>query len=400
MSLPSVEQARRRMLAAVEPRQAECVALDDALGRVVREDVRAERNQPPFPASAMDGWAVRRADASAEEVSLEIVGGSAAGHGWDGTLVAGQAVRISTGAPVPNGADCVVVQEEARRDAGQVRVGPLNGSNFIRPRGADFAQGDVLLRAGARLDPSRIALLAAAGRASVMVGRRPRLAVVPSGDEVVAPGAAAGPWQIYDSAGFGLAAWGRARGAEVARLDAMSDDPASVTQALANLDCEVIVTIGGASVGDHDVVKPALAALGLDLIVDGIAVRPGKPSWFGTLPDGRLVLGLPGNPVSAMVCAELFLGPLIDALQGAPWAPRFHAARLSAPLAANGPREHYLRCTVSLADGVLSVAPASNQDSSLITVLAAAGGLIRRLPKAAAAAEGDLVETLLLDRHI
>ena len=397
MSLPSVEEARARMLARVGTLGVERVALIDAHGRVLREDIRAPRDQPPFAASAMDGWAVRKADLPGD---LAIVGESAAGHGWSGTLTRGQAVRIATGAAVPEGADWVVIQEEAVRDGARVRVGMPGDSGFVRPRGADFARGDLLLGAGLRLDPWRMALAASAGCASVAVSKRARVAVVATGDELAAAGSQPGAWQIHDSAGPGLAAWFAARGCAVTVIDALPDDRAVVSAALARVDCDLLVTIGGASVGDHDVVKPALRDLGLEMIVEGVSVRPGKPTWFGRLGEGTRVLGLPGNPVSAMVCAELFAAPILAAMAGAAFTAPMRRARLAAALPANGPREHYMRATLSYdAHGGLLAEAASDQDSSLVSVLADAGGLIRRLPLAPAADAGGTVDILMLDRE-
>lgn len=386
------------MLANVAALPAETVAGDEAIGRVLRETVRATRDQPPFAASAMDGWAVRAADIGTFADGLRIVGESAAGRGWEGQLAAGEAVRIATGAPLPGGADTVVMQEEAVRNGDRVRIGsPQPPARFVRPRGADFGAGDTLLTAGLRLDPSRIALAAAAGRSALQAGVRPRVVVVPTGDEVARPGTTPGPWQIFDSAGAGLAAWFAGRGCDVRRMASLPDDLSAVTETLRDVPCDLLVTIGGASVGDHDVVKPALAALGIAMIVDGVGVRPGKPTWFGVLPDGRKVLGLPGNPVSAMVCAELFAAGLVAAMQGAAADLPMRRARLASPLPENGPREHFARARLRRNDdGVLLAEAASDQDSSLVSVLAAADGLIRRLPHAAPAAAGDRVDLLML----
>ncbi len=397
--LPSVETARALMLDRVVALPAETVACDAALGRTLLEAIFATRDQPPFAASAMDGWAVRSDDLGDLPATLAIVGESAAGHGWTGTLEPGQAVRISTGAPVPDGADRVVMQEAVTRIGERVTIASPGANRFVRPRAADFSAGDQLLAPSVRLDPWRIALAAAAGRSTLVVGARPRVTIVPTGDELAAPGAEPGPWQIHDAAGAALAAWFAARGCVVDRLGALPDDLPAVTRALDKVDCDLLVTIGGASVGDHDVIKPALAALGLKLVVDGVAVRPGKPTWFGVLPNGRRVLGLPGNPVSAMVCAELFGGPVVAGLEGATIRENRMHARLGAPLAANGPREHYVRARIERdPERGFVAAAAGDQDSSLLSVLAGAGGLIRRLPNAPAADAGEVVDILLLDR--
>ena len=396
MSLPSVDEARARMIARVAMLGAEGVALPDATGRILREEVRASRDQPPFDASSMDGWAVRKADLPD---MLKIVGESAAGHGWSKTLGRGKAVRISTGAAIPDGADWVVIQEEVKREGNIVHGGPPGATGFIRPRGADFASGDVLLSVGTRLDPWRITLAASAGYAAVEVGVRPRVAIVATGDELAPAGAAPSEWQIHDSVGPGLAAWFLTRGCAVTLLETLPDDRAAVSAALRPVDCDLLITIGGASVGDHDVVKPALRDLGLEMVVEGVAVRPGKPTWFGILSDGRRVLGLPGNPVSAMVCAILFAAPIIAALEGASPTDVRRRARLATSLPANGPREHYMRATLRHdAHGGLFAEAAADQDSSLVSVLATAHALIRRLANAPAAAAGEKVEIVAIDR--
>lgn len=389
----SVEDARARMLTRAVALPSETVPLAQADGRVLAESVAAIRDQPPFDASAMDGWAVRRADVG-EATTLRIVGESAAGRGHEPTLQPGEAVRIFTGAPLPAGADLVVIQEEATREGDVVRLGPVAGGSHIRPRGGDFKAGAVLLEAGVRLDPWRLSLAAAAGRARLAVARRPRVAVLATGEELAAPGEDAGPFQIYESGSVGLLAMLARWGAAPTRLAPTGDDAAAIADVVRDVEADVIVTVGGASVGDYDLVKPALATLGLALDVETINVRPGKPTWFGRLGDGRLVLGLPGNPASAFVCAELFLRPLVLALQGAAAPHRMATARLAAPLPANGPREHWMRARLG-PDGVI---PFPDQDSSLVTVFAAADCLLRRLPGAEAAAPGDEVDVLRLER--
>lgn len=391
-----VEDARARILGAAVAMPAETVALTPAIGRVLREPVVAIRNQPPFDASAMDGWAVRHADGAAPR---RIVGESAAGHGYEPTLGPGETVRIFTGAPVPAGADAVIIQEQASRDGDVLSVdaAPGAGAN-IRRAGGDFAAGAVLLDAGLRLDPWRVSLAAAAGRPDLVVARRPRVAILSTGEEIVAPGSTPGPWQIFNSGGPALAALVAAWGAEITPLPPVGDSEEAIAQAVADAACDLIVTIGGASVGDHDLVKPALARLGLQLHVESLKMRPGKPMWFGVLRDGRRVLGLPGNPASAMVCAELFLRPLLAAMLGAETTLPIVTARLAEDLPANGPREHWMRARLAVVDGVLRATPLRDQDSSLVTIFAAADALLRRPIEAAAAKAGDLVEVLPLDR--
>lgn len=399
MKLLSVEDARGRMLASATPLPAEPVGIAEAAWRVLAEPVIAARDQPPFDASAMDGWAVRRADALDQAASLRIVGESAAGRAHEATLQSGCAVRIFTGASVPEGADLVVIQEVAERDGDEVRVGPLqDAKSNIRPRGGDFRAGDRLLDAGRRLDPWALSLAAASGLGELPVHRRPRVAILATGEELARPGDPAGPWQIYESCSFAVAAQAAQAGAEARRLNAAGDDEAAIRAAVQAEPCDLLVVIGGASVGDYDLVKPALGALGLELQVASINVRPGRPTWFGRLGDGRLALGLPGNPASAMACAELFLKPLILALQGAEPGPQFATARLAAPMAAEGPREHYQRCRLAWTADGLEAQALSDQDSSLMTVFAAADGLMRREANAPAAAAGDPVEVLILSR--
>lgn len=390
-----VEDARVRMLALAVPMPAEAVALDAALGRVLAEPIIAVRDQPPFPASAMDGWAVRSSDTGPRRA----VGESAAGHAFDGTVGEGEAVRIFTGAPVPPGADAIAIQENATREGDLVTLtAPVEAGVFVRPAGGDFRTGDRLLPAGVRLDPWRLALVAAAGKASVLCAARPRVAILSTGDEIVLPGAAPGPYQIFNSGGPALAAMVRRWGGEPVILNPAVDRAEVIAKAVADQACDVVVTVGGASVGDHDLVKPALSGLGLALVFETLKMRPGKPTWFGTLGDGRRVLGLPGNPASAMACAELFLRPLLAAMQGGDPTVRLTPARLAQPLAANGPREHWMRARLDNDGGLLRATPLQDQDSSLTTVFAEADVLLRRLPDAPAAAEGEAVELLVLDR--
>jgi molybdopterin molybdotransferase len=398
VKLLAVEEARSRMLAAATPLPTEAVPLAQAVGRVLAADVAASRDQPPFPASAMDGWAIRAADGAG---SRRIVGESAAGHGYGRPLGPGEAVRIFTGAAVPLGADKIVIQEDARREGDRVVFDRLDGDDFIRRRAIDFAAGARLLGAGAILDPWRLTLAASAGLPAVTVAARPKLALLSTGEEVVPPGETPGPFQIFNSGTTALGSLASGWGAAVSPLGIAGDDDDTIAGVVADAGGDLVVTLGGASVGDHDRVKPALARLGLRLAVESVALRPGKPTWFGTLEDGRLVLGLPGNPASAMVCAELFLRPLLRALQGAATEARLVRARLAAPLPANGPREHWMRARLG-EDGAAgrTVTAMPDQDSSLIAVFAEADALLRRPVGAPAAAAGEIVEALPLDRLV
>jgi molybdopterin molybdotransferase len=389
-----VEEARARILAGIGAPGVEDVALEAAIGRVLAEPVLAVRDQPPFDASAMDGWAV-----AGDGEAFDIVGESAAGHGYGQPLAPSQAVRIFTGAPVPADATRIVIQEVAERDGERLKTPPADHRpRHIRPAGGDFHAGDALLRPGVRLDPWRLSLAAAAGRARLSLAARPQVVLLSTGEEIIPAGATPTPDQIFDSGGPTLEALINGWGGQVRRLTSVGDDADAIAGALGAAGGELIVTLGGASVGDHDLVKPALARLGLELSVETIRVRPGKPTWFGRLADGRRVLGLPGNPASAMVCAELFLRPLLNALQGAEPGPRLIQARLATPLGPNDAREHWARAHSEIRDGALFVTPMDNQDSSLVTVFAEANALLRRPIDAPAAEAGALVDILPLDR--
>jgi molybdopterin molybdotransferase len=395
----TVDEARARIIAGASVLGVERVPLAQTDGRVLAERIAATRDQPPFDASAMDGWAVRRADAADAEAVLAIVGESAAGHAYARPLGPGEAVRIFTGAPIPGGADCVCIQEEAAREGDRVRLGPLTGKSNIRPAGGDFRAGDVLLEAGARLDPWRVSLAAAAGAPNLLVARRPRVVILSTGDEIVSPGATPGPFQIFNSGGAGLSALVRRWGGEVIQVAGAGDTIEALEAAVRGCGGDLVVTVGGASVGDHDLVKPALERLGLELSVLTVKVRPGKPTWSGRLGDGRRVLGLPGNPASAFVCAELFLRPLLAALQGADADLPLSGSRLAEGLGPTGPREHWMRgCLEPGPEGEVAVRAFSDQESSLVSVFARADVLIRREADAPAAPVGAVVQVLKLER--
>lgn len=395
MKLMAVDDARAAMLAEIAPMGTEQVPLAQAIGRVLAEPVDALRDQPPFANSAMDGWAVRAVDTPG---ALTIIGESAAGHGFEGVLAAGQAVRIFTGAALPAGADAVVIQEDAAREGDQVTVPAAPVGDNIRQAGRDFKAGQTLLTPGVRIDPWRLSLCASAGRAQVSVHRRPRVAILSTGEEIVEAPAVPGPFQIYDSGSPALQAMVEAWGGEVTRLTGVRDRLEDVIAALKGADADLIVTVGGASVGDHDLVRTAANALGLSLRVESVAVRPGKPTFFGVLEDGRRMLGLPGNPASAFVCAELFLRPILEGYAGRDRTFPLRRFRLAQALPANGPREHWMRGRVDFSSDAPVAHIYGDQDSSLVTVFEAANVLVRRAPKAAALEPGDLVETLSLDR--
>jgi molybdopterin molybdotransferase len=386
------------MLALVRPRDAELVPLQAALGRVLADAVVAVRDQPPFNVSAMDGYAIRSNDAPG---SLKLCGESAAGHGFEGHVETGMAVRISTGAAMPDGADTVVIQEDVRRDGETVTVPAAEAGRNVRPRGGDFAAGAVLLPKGRKLDGVALSLVAASGAGQARVMRQPRVAILSSGDELAAPGSEPGPYQIFDSATFGIAGLVQAWGGIPNRLAVEKDNVQAIARAAERglKDSDLLVVIGGASVGDHDHARAALLKLGLVFAVDKIAVRPGKPTWFGGKGQG-LVLGLPGNPASALACAKLFLHPLIEAMLGCdPYAcVAMRRARLVQALPANGPREHYLRAHLDVdGDGQQTVRAFEDQDSSLISVFTAANALIRLVADAPATPAGAMVDVLPLE---
>jgi molybdopterin molybdotransferase len=400
MALLPVDEALRRILDGVAPLGSESVDLIGAADRVLAEDVMATLTQPPFDASAMDGYAARAADVANVPAALTVIGESNAGGPFGREVGPGEAVRIFTGAAVPTGADCVVIQEDTERsgEALSVREAASPGAN-IRRKGGDFRQGHTLLRAGRLLDASAITLAAAAGHASLQVRRAPRIAILATGDELVEPGTKPGPGQIVASNSYGLAALVKRFGGD-ARLLGIAGDTLDDLQAKLSLaaDADVLVTIGGASVGDRDLVKPALEARGMALDFWKVAVRPGKPMLFGRL-EAQRVLGLPGNPLSCLIAARLFLVPLIFRLLGRTDAPlRELSAVLAHPLEANGARQHYMRATLSPgAAGLPPVTALTTQDSAHMSTLAAADALIVRPPNAPAAPAGEAVRVLPLD---
>ena len=393
----SVDEAIAAVTAAAPEVRTEIVSLAAATGRVLAEGVSATRDQPPFAASAMDGYAVAEREAG----SLRIIGESIAGRGFHGSVGAGEAVRIFTGAPVPHGASAVIMQEKVARDGDLVTLSPealASTRTFVRPAGIDFRAGDVLLEVGDRLDAWRLSLAAAAGRDTMNVAARPRIAILTNGDELVEAGVAPRPDQIFESASFAVADLAESWGGEVRRLPRAADSADAILASLEGVDADLIVTIGGASVGDHDLIKPALAQLGLVIDFASVNVRPGRPAWFGQLADGRHVLGLPGNPASAMVCAELFLKALIVTALGGRTPPPVRAV-LTTDTPGDGPREAYLRAHLTIGDdGVARITAFSEQDSSLVTVFASANALVRVPAGAVTLRAGDTVEVRPLAR--
>ncbi len=344
----------------------------------------------------MDGYAVRAADVATVPATLELIGEAAAGARFKGKLGPGQAVRIFTGAPVPHGADTIAIQENAEERDGQVVVKEAAPGRHIRPRGQDFAEGQILIERGTMLGPRGLMLAASANHAELPVRRKPTVAILATGDEVVPPGSELGPDQIVSSVGYGVAALVAAQGGEAVNLGIARDDPESIaTLARTGGGADILVTIGGASVGERDLVANALRAEGLELDFAKVAMRPGKPVLYGRLGSQRL-LGLPGNPISALICAQVFLVPMLRAMLGrAEETQPLAEAALSEPLGANGPRAHYIRALSEWReDGTRLVRPLASQDSSLVTAFARADCLILRMPHAPALQAGALVKIL------
>ncbi len=405
MALMSVADALVRVLDGVEPLPAEPAPLTDAAGRVLAADVAALRTQPPADLSAMDGYAARAADVAQVPVTLKVIGEVAAGHPFAATIGPGQAARIFTGGVVPPGADTIVIQENTKQDGDRVTVTTSSAKGrHIRRAGLDFTKGQVLLTRGQRLSDRDLMLAAAMNHPAVPVHRRPKVAVLGTGDELKAPGSTPGPGEIIYSNGFALMALARAEGAEVIDLGVVPDridaTVAAVRRAKAG-GADILMTTGGASVGDYDLVQQGLAAEGLKLSFWRVALRPGRPMMHGHL-GAMHVLGLPGNPVSAYVCAVLFLVPLIRRLAGDAGAePTTESAVLGRDLPENDERADYLRASLTPgADGNLVATPFPPQDSSMMALLAKADALVIREPFAHAAKAGERCTILRLKRPL
>jgi molybdopterin molybdotransferase len=395
----SVEQALAAILANTAPLDVEDVPLAQAFGRTLARDLQAKRTQPPKALSAMDGYALRAAEAGQ---TLRVIGESSAGHGFDGACGPGEAVRIFTGAPIPEGADTVLIQEDARRDGDLVTAtAPVKPGQNVRAQGIDFREGEAILKAGRVLTPADVAFAASADHALLPVARRPRVAVLATGDELVAPGAQRGPDQIVASNSYAVLGLIAASGGEALDLGISSDNLDEIEASISSArekQADILVTIGGASVGDRDLVRGALAREGMELNFWKVNMKPGKPLIHGHIGDMR-VIGLPGNPVSAVVCGELFLKPLIRALQGDPDAAADGAepALAGAALKPGGARREYMRASLSFdKEGRTIVTPQADQDSSLNSVLSRSQALILREEKAPAVAQGEAVRILRL----
>jgi len=394
----SADDALDRILAALVPLPSEVIGFADGDNRVLAQDVTARLTQPPSDVSAMDGYAVRAVDVETVPVELEVIGTSKAGGTFDGVVGPGRAARIFTGATVPQGADTIIIQEDTERGGeNQIRVlERADPGRHIRLKGVDFQDGESLLKKGQRLTSRDLALLAAMDINRIEVTQRPRLALLATGDELVRPGEPVAAHQIISSTPYALAAWIKRWGGQADILDIARDNEDSLRQAAKSArDVDILVTLGGASVGDHDLVQSVLGKEGLHVDFWKVAIKPGKPLIFGDIA-GTTFLGLPGNPVSALVCGLLFLRPAIGALLGinkADLAPPLAIAHLGKDLSANSKRQDYIRARLSRdAAGRLVVIPFDLQDSSVLSVFAAADCLIVRKPLAQAAKKGDLVD--------
>jgi molybdopterin molybdotransferase len=388
----SVEQARDRIVAAFQPLESERVALQDAAGRTLAADACAKSDQPPFAVSMMDGYAVRSIDAGPRRV----IGSAPAGHPFSGALGPGEVLRLFTGSVVPGGADAVLAQEDARCEGEQVYFTETpHPGKFIRAQGLDFRTGTVLLPKGRCLAARDLALLAAGDLAELEVQRRPVIGFAATGDELSRPGAPRKPGGIVASSVYGISALIAQWGGEARDLGILPDKAEAIA-ALAREKCDLLVTLGGASVGDHDLVQSALKTSGFALDFWKIAMRPGKPLIFGRLGSTPF-LGLPGNPVSTLVCALLFLRPAIAAMLGRDTATPLQVARLAGALPANDGRQDYLRATCQWRAGQLWASPCARQDSSMLRIFSQSDALIVRKPNAPALPDGSAIEILMLD---
>jgi len=402
MSLLPVADALSRLLGRASTlRREEMVGLHEAAGRVLASDVSARLTHPAFDNSAMDGYALRHSDIGQIGSELTVIGQSAAGHGFSGTVGPGQAVRIFTGAPVPRGADTVLIQEDAEIVSdGRIRTTfAVAKGRHIRPKGQDFAIGDIVLHAGECLDFGRLTVAAGMNHAELPVLCRPKIAILATGDELRSPGSVPGLDQIIASNTYGVAALARENGADIVDLGIVGDDRDAIAHAVGRavaVKADVLVTLGGASVGDHDLVQSTLLSCGMTLDFWRIAMRPGKPLMVGTL-GAMHVLGLPGNPVSSLVCSLLFLEPLTRHLAGLQPSDRCARAILGTPLPENDKRQDYIRARLSIdGEGRMTATPFLRQDSSMMQVFANADCLIVRPPQAPAIDAGSPCDVMIL----
>ena len=400
MALLPVTEALERLLEGAVPTGTERVALHEAADRVLAAPLHALRTQPPFDASAMDGYAVRATDIATLPATLSVIGQAPAGRQFTGTVSVGQTVRIFTGAPVPAGADTVVIQENVR-DLGNGAVEvlePTDPGRNIRLSGLDFSEGDLILDAGRLLDPAALSLIASANHPDVEVVRAPLVAIIATGDELLLPGSTPGPDQIISSNAYGVAAIARSIGARVLDLGIAADSTDAISglvQKALDAKADVIVTLGGASVGDHDLVHRVLTGLGMDLSFWKIAMRPGKPLMFGRLGETRCI-GLPGNPVASLICSHIFLKPLLAKLGGRSHVANIRDGVLDTPMPANDLRQDFVRAVARQTSDGLVVTPFTVQDSSMLRTLADANCAVIRGPFAEPAESGSACRVLML----
>lgn len=402
MALLPVAEALKHILETANTLETENVSLRQALGRTIAHPVEARVDNPPFDASAMDGYAVRAEDVAKANVTLKLIGEAGAGQPFPGKVARGHTVRIFTGAALPEGADAVVIQEDVIADGTDITFRePADRDDNVRPKGQDFTKGRSLFEKGQRLTARDILLAAAAGHGTLPVVRKPVVALLATGDELVEPGTPLGPGQISASNSFGLAAVVEAAGGEARLLGIARDTLGSLAEAIGRAeDADILVTIGGASVGDYDLVRPALEKAGATLAFYKIAMRPGKPLFFGSRTAGgkqQHCLGLPGNPVASLICSRVFLVPLLGRLLGRDVPLEAIDAVLGDALPANGPREHYMRARLDHTTAPPSAVPFKNQDSGLITALQHADCLIVVPVDAPAQPAGTPVKVLKLD---
>ncbi len=399
-SMIAYGEALSRLLAGLNPVSAETIAIADGLGRVLSAPVMAARAHPPVSVSAMDGYAVRSADVAQSQSRLTMIGEAPAGAPFEGAVRSGETVWIFTGGWLPRGADRVVIQENAERSGAIVTIKePQTGDTHIRRAGLEFEEGAVVLSAGERLNGAQLALAATANTATLGVYKKPRVLIVASGDELVEPGGRLAAGSIINSAAYAVEALAIEWGAAARRGEILPDQIDACIRRLAPLieTSDLIVSIGGASVGEYDIIKPAFDGLGFERVFEKVAVKPGKPVWHARRADGALVLGLPGNPASALACSWLFLAPLLEALSGQKArAGDYLKVRAAASIPANGAREAFLRGVAWIEEGGVVARPDEKQDSSLLGPFARANVLIRRAPNAPAANPGDIIDVRII----
>lgn len=392
--LISVDDALMAIRNNRPPLQTETIPIEASLRRRLSAPVIARRTHPPAAMSAMDGYAVKLADVSRANARLHVIGEAPAGRPFEGIVGAGEAVRIFTGSVVPRGSDHVIIQENTERDGDTlISLQEYDAPAHIRAAGLDFSENETLITAGTQLSPEHLSLVAAGNNSAVEVERKLRVGLLSNGDELRAPGSELLPGEIINSNPYGLTGLIERWGGEAVNLGIAPDNQAAIGKTIAQAeDVDVFVPIGGASVGDHDHMRAAFAARNFTPVFEKIAVRPGKPTWFSKSPEA-LVLGLPGNPASSLVCAHLFLAPLL----GDDWQHRLIRGSLLSDVSNNGPREHFMRARAELdSNGQFTINPAPSQDSSLLRPFLSCNVLLRRLPDAAAVNAGENVEALAI----